>query len=259
MRQALSDLSVEDLVRSASQMGEMWRNSRHAPPDPIEIRGLAPEQRDVLRLSADELRATGYVTRTDAIDRALKLIELEAPTITVVGPQGVGKTTIAAWVAFGIAQRRRARGERCLLWWGSCADLAAEARQVRYGASDAELFARGAPIVVLDDLGQERTSEDSRELLVRMVTHRFGRRTSGLVTIVTTGLRSAQIQERYGAGAFRRLCDPKAIALIDCRPVNASAPAQAREVAKCSQKSREGQEAREQSGIAGEVDDGEVA
>lgn len=209
-------LTIEAMIAHAR---DMRGPSQSLPPDPVKLRGVPPEQRDVVPLSADELRERGYVLRPDAIRRAEALVELdELSGVTLVGPQGSGKSTLAAWLGYQAAKRRARAGLESLFYWTSWADLSADARQGRYGqTSEAELYARAAPVVVLDDLGQERQHEDTRELVTRVLMHRFARRFRGLVTIVTTGLTSQQISTRYGGGVLRRVGDPKAVEIVDCR------------------------------------------
>lgn len=208
-------LTIEAMIAYAAKMRPPTTG---LPADPVKLRGVPPEQRDIVPLTADELRERGYVRQPEAIRRAEALVELDVSTITLIGPQGSGKSTVAAWLGSQAARRRHREGRDSLLFWTSWADLSAESRQGRPGqTSEAELYARSAPVVVLDDLGQERQHEDTRELVTRVVMHRFARRFRGLVTIVTTGLSSQQISARYGGGVLRRVGDPKAVELIDCR------------------------------------------
>lgn len=209
-------LTIEAMIAHAR---DMRGPSQALPPDPVKLRGVPPEQRDIVPLSAEELRERGYVRRPDAIRRAETLVELDALAgVTIIGPQGCGKSTLAAWLGSQAAKRRHRAGFESLLYWTSWADLSHDARQGRYGqTSEAELYARSAPVVVLDDLGQERQHEDTRELVTRVVMHRFARRFRGLVTIITTGLTSQQIASRYGGGVLRRVGDPKSVELVDCR------------------------------------------
>lgn len=59
-----------------------------------------------------------------------------------------------------------------------------------------------APILVLDDLGEERTSDESVELISSLLTTRMG---NMLPTIVTTNLNGESFQARYGARIIDRI------------------------------------------------------
>ena len=140
-------LTIEAMIAYAARMRPP---ATDLPADPAKLRGVPPEQRDIVSLSADELRERGYVRQPEAIRRAEALVELEVASITLIGPQGSGKSTLAAWLGSQAARRRHREGRDSLLFWSSWADLSAESRQGRPGqTSEGELYARSAPVVVL--------------------------------------------------------------------------------------------------------------
>lgn len=203
----LADLSA--LILAGSKM-----QNHVTIPDPIRLRGVPHDQRASMVLGADELAGSGFVAKPEAITSAASLVAAEkAPgMVTIVGHQGSGKSTLAAWIAYRVSKQARTG----LWFWTYAGDLVATVTRARNETTDVELYARSAPIVVLDDLGQEAQNEDARTLIARVITHRFSGRLKNLTTIVTTGLSSEQIETRYGGGVMRRICSRRDTTVILC-------------------------------------------
>lgn len=88
------------------------------------------------------------------------------------------------------------------LMWTTAHDLVRARREAPLGAGDAQaiIAAKRALALVIDELGQEPASEIPFEI----IDHRYENARS---TIVTTGLRPAEFQRRYGEACWRRLTE----------------------------------------------------
>lgn len=133
-------------------------------------------------------------------------------SVLLLGETGVGKTTamralarrlIAEAIAAGDASRPITRAV-----WTTALDLAIEGRESRYGTRDELLHAAvRAPVLFLDELGQERA--DPR-WLIEVTNERYD---NSRPTLSSSGLRRAELEQRYGAGAVRRLIEPGGVVL----------------------------------------------
>jgi hypothetical protein len=97
--------------------------------------------------------------------------------------------------------------------WVTAYNLTESARQHPLGEGEAPTVAnaRAMRILVLDDLGNERPGA---EVLLSVLDSRY---TSGLATIVTTGMRLPELSARYGDALLRRLTETggKAATCVD--------------------------------------------
>lgn len=130
-------------------------------------------------------------------------------SLLLLGPSGEGKSTAAAWALRALVARgveaggepwRRARG----VCWAAAADLARARAEHRLGAGDAPLVGRAsaASVLLIDDLGQEGDPGAIRDVLA-------ARYDAGLVTMVTSNLRQAALDEHLGAAALRKLMEAR--------------------------------------------------
>lgn len=148
----------------------------------------------------------------------------EAQRVTIVGASGCGKTTGAALLIGELAKlvyrhfetnQTDPAGRDLSYWnwstfWTSADDIAQAADALGFSDGYPELAkqAQCERIAIVDDLGNERGwKPNSNKLPPRIIQTRF--EDAKKITIVTTGLTSAQILAAYGAGVERRLCDDK--------------------------------------------------
>lgn len=138
-------------------------------------------------------------------------------TVTFYGPSAAGKTSGAALLVGELARGlERGAAHRPVSWWEtfvwcSAHDLAHEADHTdpRLGEPDIAGRARTAHVLVLDDLGNEKgrlTGSNNVPAGILQLRYDAPER---LVTIVTTGLGSDEMERRYGVGLARRLADER--------------------------------------------------
>jgi DNA replication protein DnaC len=134
------------------------------------------------------------------VDCALAFADNPDGWLVLVGPSGCGKTHLAA----AIANRCLERGNAVL--FVIVPDLLDRLRAAYHPDSESGFDStfeqvRNAPVLILDDLGAQSTTEWAREKLFQIVNHRFNAR---LPTVVTTNLPLRRLDERL----YTRLSDP---------------------------------------------------
>lgn len=149
------------------------------------------------------------VTDHDALARAREIAaDLPAhPLVTLVGPQGAGKTTIAcalmrAWMNRGRAmtdqpkERVRSRGTRFV----RVEDILREHSSTRLGGHVESLdIARNASVLVLDEVGR---GKDTFAVIADLLGERHGNRRPTILT--TPHLTAETFAEFTGDGGFAR-------------------------------------------------------
>lgn len=154
-------------------------------------------------LDAPELRTRVHVALGSERDPAAvgrRLAASQSVAVALIGPSGGGKTSLA------VAAMREVRGALFV--------PARELERARIGhrAGDGEAplveACMRAPLLVIDDLGQDKPHALSAVEAVILARHESERR-----TWITTGLDSAsrsgypELEARYGAGVARRLTE----------------------------------------------------
>jgi DNA replication protein DnaC len=118
--------------------------------------------------------------------------------LIILGPSRAGKT----WEAAAIA-RLLLVTYRTPVQFVEAPELMAALRPNAEGASDIGQF-MAAPVLIIDDLGAERTSEWTSEQLFRLAHYRD---VHCMPTIFTSNLEGAQLRERYGDRVINRLAE----------------------------------------------------
>ena len=122
-----------------------------------------------------------------------------APTLLLVGDTGVGKSYAAYAVGHAaVADHRWTIG-------GTVGELVDKLRKDQ-GDGGGQMFTDliGADLVIFDELGVERGTEFSLEMVQRIVDERWRNK---LPLVVTTNLNAEQIADRYGARLLDRILD----------------------------------------------------
>lgn len=118
--------------------------------------------------------------------------------LVILGDPSVGKT----WEAAAIARLLLVR-HSVPVQFTEAPELMAALRPNADGASDIGQF-MAAPVLVIDDLGAERTSEWTSEQMFRLAHYR---NVHCLPTIITSNLNGPQLRERYGDRVIDRFTE----------------------------------------------------
>ncbi|APU20901.1 ATP-binding protein [Actinoalloteichus sp. GBA129-24] len=170
--------------------------------DPTHVQKSREKAGELLRASlparyrsatVDELSArkwvSGIVAEAVATGHPVPKVEC-APSLLFLGTVGSGKT----WTAFGIIRALSASGLR-LSWEAvTAADFYAAQRGSDHPEAAYQRYAR-TPLLLLDDLGAEKTSEWTEQQLYRLINHRY---THMLPMLITTNLPAAELRPKFG-------------------------------------------------------------
>lgn len=118
--------------------------------------------------------------------------------LVILGTVGTGKT----WLAASIARDLMINGKPVPVTFITVADMLAELRTARPGLDVDMAQFMLAPVLVLDDLGQENTTDWTAEQLYRIAHARYH---EGRPTIVTSNLTGDEIKARYESRTVQRL------------------------------------------------------
>ncbi len=125
----------------------------------------------------------------------------EGRNLIVRGGPGVGKTHLVAALTWEIL----IKGKRYPVDFWPVVDIVELAKAVYDDDRDAKerISDMGdIPFLVIDDLGQERQTEWSRELVFTLISKRYN---NVLPTIITMNLDAQQVADRYGDSVASRL------------------------------------------------------
>jgi hypothetical protein len=142
--------------------------------------------------------------------RAIDLARTALASHTVLvlrGPAGSGKTSLAAAVIAAEAER----GKR--IAWAPAVRLAMARSEAKLGEEPQEVRdAIRSDALVIDDVGNESLTPTSA--LVDVV---FSRHDAERPVVITTGLSSVALAERYGGGTGRRLLEQSLVVELKVR------------------------------------------
>ncbi len=146
----------------------------------------------------------------NALDLAKAFASFPDGWLLFTGPNGCGKTHLAV----AIVSEQLNQGQS--IFWTDVSDLLDHLRATfapESSASYDELFeqVRNATLLVLDDLGAERSTPWAEEKLYQIIAHRYNYR---LPTLVTTTLEITDLEKTKPAIASR-FKDPLVVALAD--------------------------------------------
>lgn len=182
----------------------------------------------------------GTASQERALTEARRLAEREISSLVIAGPTGVGKTHLAAAVVStevaiarsGYADRQEAAEARAVAgeearwpWpptyplWLNVADSLVQMRlEMGYPMDDRDTTmkihraAGHAGLVVLDDLGREKTTDWTGETIYALVNARYE---ALLPTLVTTNLTSAELAASPYWPVVSRLAEDGALVRIE--------------------------------------------
>jgi DNA replication protein DnaC len=123
--------------------------------------------------------------------------------LLLIGREGTGKTHVAVAILRGVLEK----GFTGLYW--NVPELFLELRRIINGdaqASEGDVFdeARGADLLVLDDLGAEKTSDYVLDRLYVLIN---GRYENDMPTIITTNRSIEELRQQLGPHITSRICE----------------------------------------------------
>ena len=152
---------------------------------------------EVPKIHAEPLEACRGLLETPALAAVRAWRDDASPLVVLAGTVGTGKSLAAAWALWDwwvttrkvnpVTGYQWAHKGRC---WIAAPHLA---RLQKWAKEVTEL--ETAPMLVLDDLGEEQASDTAVAILSNLITTRFAER---MPTAVTTNLDGKTFRERYG-------------------------------------------------------------
>jgi DNA replication protein DnaC len=170
----------------------------------LEIRREQAERKAQILLGRLDARYRDAIPRTaESVGWLKRYLAAESPQdrgrgLILLGPTRSGKT----WEAASIARILLVK-YRVPVQFVEAPEMMAALRPNAEGASDIGQF-MAAPVLIIDDLGAERTTEWTAEQLFRLAHYRD---VHCLPTIFTTNLEGAQLRERYSDRVINRLAE----------------------------------------------------
>ena len=119
------------------------------------------------------------------------------------GDVGTGKTHLAAAIASRIVEKYSVTVE-FVSYVELLADIKAAFSDKTKEIAKIEAKLCGAPVLIIDDLGKEKQSEFTKELLYRVVNKRYK---DNLPLIITTNYRLPELAERLDYAVFSRIVE----------------------------------------------------
>lgn len=143
--------------------------------------------------SKDKERAYGICVRY-----AESVIKGEKKSLMLTGGVGIGKTHLAS----AIAQECMAHG--MTVKFGNVVDIFQSLKNAFSKDSDILSEIKSVPMLVLDDLGQEMSTDWVKETVYSIINYRYEHI---LPTVITTNLSMQELQNRFGDATVSRLME----------------------------------------------------
>lgn len=143
--------------------------------------------------SKDRERAFGICMRY-----AESIAKGEKKSLFIIGDVGTGKTHLAASIA------HYCMDHGVIVKFGNITDIFQSLRNAFTRDEDILSEVKAVPLLVLDDLGKEYTTEWTNETIYSIINYRYEHMLS---TVVTTNLTLAEMQEKIGEATVSRLME----------------------------------------------------
>jgi len=205
-----------DALRAEKQRAKEDADERHS----AIARGLASVPRGWSWVDDPQIFAARV--RSKKLRAIATKYELELGNLVLLGPAGCGKTAtlyrIARRLVFAAADagHRIRYGEKLQkiygLHWATALSLATARARHPLGKAEAPEIddAINAAVLCVDELGYESSRDPS--MMLEILDARY---VAGRITWVTSGAKPAQLVDRYGAGAWRRMVEPVGLVVED--------------------------------------------
>lgn len=140
--------------------------------------------------------------QTEAYDLCVKFAKSvckgETPSLILAGSVGTGKTHLAASIAHYCIERG------IVTKFGNITDIFQSLKDAFTTDEDILSEIKTVPLLILDDLGKEKSTEWTQETIYSIVNYRYEHM---LPTVITTNCTMAEIQNRLGSATVSRLME----------------------------------------------------
>ena len=172
---------------------DKWK--RYALSQAIEEAGVPPK---FLEATLDNYEPNSP-TQREALDTAQAFLEnQDAHGLTIMGPTGLGKSHLAA----GLLRASMQRGESAMFAYVPRLLELIRRELQEYGVSETQERTLSTQLLVIDDLGAERTTDFARERIEMIINHRWSHEKR---LVVTQNCSYERLADLMGQPVVRRL------------------------------------------------------